>query len=95
MNPPGRIPAGQGATKEVEIEPTDDFDLQVEKIELNNLTVDPALVKVSSRKEGKILKLVLEISPDAPKRLVRGDLTVHLNHPAVKVQEFQFNGFVR
>jgi len=93
--PLGRIPAGQGATKEVELEPTDDFDLQVEKIEFSNLTVDPSLVKVSSRKEGKILKLVLEISPDAPKRLVRGDLTVHLNHPAVKVQEFQFNGFVR
>ncbi len=93
--PLGRIPAGQGMTKEVEIEPSDDMDLQVESIQLANLTIDEKFIAITSRKDGKILKIAIAISPDAPRRLVRGDLTVHLNHPAVKVQEFQFNGFVR
>lgn len=93
--PLGRIASGQGSKKEIEIEPTDAFDLQVEKIEMNNLTIDEKLVTVTPHKDGKVIKILIEISPDAPKRLVRGDLVVHLNHPAARVQEFQFNGFVR
>ena len=93
--PLGRIAKGVGAKKDIEIEPTDDFDLKVEKVELQNLTIDEKLVTVTPHKDGKILKLTLEISPDAPVRLIRGDIVVHLNHPALQVQEFQFNGFVR
>ena len=93
--PFGLIRQGEGMTKEIEFEPTDDFDLQIESVKLSNLTIDEDLVQVSTSKVGKVCKLAITISPDAPRRLVRGDVRVELNHPAAKVQEIQFNGFVR
>lgn len=93
--PFGLIRQGEGMTKEIEFEPTDDFDLQIESVKLSNLTIDENLVQVSTSKTGKVCKLSITISPDAPRRLVRGDVRVELNHPAAKVQEIQFNGFVR
>jgi hypothetical protein len=93
--PFGLIRHGEGASKEVEFEPTDDFDLQIEKVEFSNLTIDASLITAKISKEGKVCKLTLEVSADAPRRLVRGDVVVHLNHPAAKLQELQFNGFVR
>jgi len=92
----GRIRKGEGTTGTYEFEPTDaDFDLQLEGFELSGLTIDEKFVSVTSRKEGKILYVDVTISPDAPQRLVRGDLTLRLNHPAAAVQQLQFNGFVR
>lgn len=93
--PLGRIASGTGGEKEIEIEPTDDFDLQVVKIELKNLTVDEKFITVTPRKDGKVLKITIAVAPNAPRRLVRGDVLVYLNHPSLEVQEFQFNGFVR
>lgn len=93
--PLGMIRANEGAERVVEIEPTDDFDLQVDSVELKNLSIPEQFVHVTSEKDGKILKVRLAISRDVPRRLVRGDLIVHLNHPAARTKEFQFNGFVR
>lgn len=91
----GLIRKGEGASKTVEFEPNDDFDLQIEDVKLDNLTIDEDLVSIETSKDGKVCKLKITISPDSPRRLVRGDVTVKLNHPAAQVQELQFNGFVR
>ena len=93
--PFGMIRKGQGATKEVEFVVNDDFDLQIEKVEFKNLSIDSSLVSSKTVKDGKNCKLEITISADAPRRLVRGDVVVTLNHPAAKTHELQFNGFVR
>ncbi len=91
----GRIKHGEGASQTVEFEPTGDFDLDVKSVEFKNLTLPESDISYETAKDGKILKLTFKISADAPKRLVRGDITVHLNHPAVPEKHLQFSGFVR
>ncbi len=91
----GLVRRGKGVTRTVEFTPTDDFELQAEKIEISNLTIPEQFVDVITRRDGNVLKVDIKISPDAPRRLVRGDVKVHLNHPLVKTKELQFNGFVR
>lgn len=93
--PFGRIRKGEEVRKVVEFEATDDYDLEIEKVELLNLSVDDELVTTTVEKDGKVCKLAIVISKDVPRRLVRGDVVVHLNHPAAKRKELQFNGFVR
>ncbi|MGE0143248.1 MAG: hypothetical protein AB7I19_06565 [Planctomycetota bacterium] len=93
--PLGRISATEGLTREIEITPNSDFDLQAESIEVKNLSVEDKFVAVDSHKDGKVLKIRIVVQPGAPKRLLRGDVTVKLNHPSLPIQEFQFNGFVR
>jgi hypothetical protein len=93
--PLGVIRQTEGATKEIEFEPTDDYDLKLESYALKNLSIPEEFIKVTSRKDGKILKVELTVAPQAPRRLLRGDLEIQLNHPAAKRQEIQFNGFVR
>jgi hypothetical protein len=93
--PFGLIRKGKGASKEILIEPTNDFDLACEGVEITGLSVSEEFVNVRQERVDKALKIVIEISPDAPRKLIRGDLLVKLNHPAAKKQEFQFNGFVR
>lgn len=93
--PFGMIRHGQGGEKVVEFEPSDDFDLQIEKVEFKNLTIDASMISHEIVKEGKVVKLIIRVSKDAPRRLVRGDIEVHLNHPSAAMQELQFNGFVR
>lgn len=93
--PLGRIKRKVGASKVVEFEPNGQFDLQFEGVELENLSVDKKWVSVATSKEGKVLKLELKVEPGAPRRLIRGDIKVTLNHPAVKEKALQFNGFVR
>jgi hypothetical protein len=91
--PFGLVRRGKGATKEILIEPTNDFALEFVEVKFSGLTVAEEYVKVEQSKEGKALKLTITISPDTPRQMVRGDLIVKLNHPAIEVQEFQFNGF--
>ncbi len=93
--PLGRVKRAKGVTKVVEFEPNGDFDLQFKNVEITNLSVDKKWVTLGTSKEGKILKLELNIKPGAPRRLIRGDIKVELNHPAVKEKSLQFNGFVR
>ncbi|MBK8977956.1 MAG: hypothetical protein IPM29_18775 [Planctomycetes bacterium] len=93
--PFGRIRQGEGASKTVEFEATDDFDLQIESVEFRNLSVEESLVTAVTSKDGKVCKLEIRISPEVSRRLVRGDVIVRLNHPAAEVKELQFNGYVR
>ncbi len=93
--PFGMIRKGKGASKEIVIESTNDFELAFEDVRITGLTVPDEFVTVRQEKFGKALRLILDISPDAPRKLIRGDLVVKLNHPAARTQEFQFNGFVR
>ncbi len=91
----GRIKRGTEVSRVIEFEPTDDYDLQIESVEFKNLSIDEGLVTAEVTKDGKVCKLEIKISKDVPRRLVRGDITVKLNHPAAAEQELQFNGFVR
>lgn len=93
--PLGLVRRGKGMTKSVEIAPTTEFDLQVESVELEGLTIDEKFVTVEHRKQDGAVFVDVTISPDAPRRLVRGDIIVKLNHPEAPVQELQFSGFVR
>lgn len=93
--PFGRIKRKEGASRVVEFEANDKFDLAVESVELANLSVDEKFVSVETTKEEGILKVEIKVHPDAPRGLARGDVTVKLNHPAIPEKALQFNGFVR
>lgn len=93
--PFGRVKRKEGASKVVEFVPNGDFDLDFTDVHIEGLTVDEKWVKIDTSKEGRTLKLELTILPDAPRRLIRGDIKVGLNHPAEKEKSIQFNGFVR
>ncbi len=91
----GVIRAGKGGKAEVRIKPTDDFDLQVSKLESENLSVGDQ-VAFSSHKEGNEVVVEIAVAPDVEKgKIVRGVVRVHLNHPSAPLKEIQFNGFVR
>jgi hypothetical protein len=91
----GMIRKGQKRVEKVTFEPNDDSDLDATSIRLENLTMDPKFVTATKSKDGKKLIVELEISSDAPTGLLRGDLVVDLNHPAVPSRKILFNGFVR
>jgi hypothetical protein len=89
----GRLKVGEGGQAEVRIKPTDDFDLQIQKLEPVEAS---ELVTFASRKEQKDIVIEIRVAPGAPKgKIVRGVLRVHLNHPSAPLKEIQFNGFVR
>jgi hypothetical protein len=91
----GLIRRGSVRTERVVFEPNDGTDLDAADIRLERLTMDPKFVTTHKSKDGKKLIVELEVSKDAPAGLLRGDLVVDLNHPAVKSKKILFNGFVR
>lgn len=93
----GRVKRKEGMKKSVRIVPTDDFELDSSKVEVKGLTVDSKYVKVEAKRpaDENVVVVTIEILPNAPRALVRGDIVVHLNHPSAKTQELSFNGFVR
>ena len=93
--PFGRVKRKEGASKTIEIVPNGAFELDFTEVEVTNLTVDKKWVELKTSKDGRILKLDIVIKPNAPRRLIRGDIKVGLNHPAEKEKAIQFNGFVR
>lgn len=93
--PFGLVRMGKGASKEILIESTNDFDLEFVEVKLSGLSMPEEFITVEQVKQGKALKLIIRISPDTPRQMIRGDIVVKLNHPAAEIQEFQFNGFVR
>lgn len=94
----GHIPSGTSKSKTVKITPTDDYDLQAVKIDIEDLQVPEGHagdVSVTPSKDGKSLVLEIKVAAGMPRSTVRGKVKVHLNHPAAEMKEFLFNGFVR
>ncbi len=91
----GMIRKGQKRSERVVFEPNDSTDLEAKEVRLENLTVASEFVAAKTSKDGRKLIVELEISPQAPPGLLRGDLVVELNHPAVPNKKILFNGFVR
>ena len=91
----GMIRRGKTKAQQVVFQPNDDTDLVATNIFFERLTVDPRFVTTRQSKEGKNLLIELEISKDAPRGLLRGDMIVELNHPAIKRKKILFNGYVR
>ncbi|HLU38520.1 MAG TPA: hypothetical protein VK081_03990, partial [Planctomycetota bacterium] len=94
----GHIPVGTAKSKTIKIIPTDDFDLQVESIEFQDLKVPEGhtdKLQVTPSKDGKTLVLEIKVIEGMPKTSLRGKIIVKLNHPAAPEKVFQFNGFVR
>ncbi len=94
----GHIPLNSSKAKSVKIVPTDDFDLQAVKIDLEDLQIPEGSrdkLVVSTSKDGKALVIEIKIAEGMPRSTVRGKVKVTLNHPAAPLKEFLFNGFVR
>ncbi len=91
----GMIHRGTGRTERVTFEPNDGTDLDATEIRFERLTMDAKFVTFHKSKDGNKLIVELEVSKDAPTGLLRGDLVVELNHPAIKEKKILFNGFVR
>ncbi|MEC7584770.1 MAG: hypothetical protein VYE77_10675 [Planctomycetota bacterium] len=91
----GMIRKGKTKAEKVTFQPNDDTDLAVTNITFERLTVDPKFITTRTSKEGKNLLVELEVSKDTPRGLLRGDMIVELNHPAVKSKKILFNGYVR
>lgn len=91
----GMIRKGQKRIERATFEPNDNTDLDATAIKLENLTVDPKFVATRKVKDGKKLIVELEVLDTAPAGLLRGELIVELNHPAVPNKKILFNGFIR
>lgn len=91
----GMIRKGNARTEKVVFEPNDGFNLDAVKITFEKLTVPEQFVTVKTSKDGNKLVVELEIAKDCPAGLVRGDMVVELNHPAIKMKRILFNGYVR
>jgi len=97
--PLGLIRRKKGAEREVTITPNGDFDLVIEKVEFQQLTIGREYLEVQHKKNGKNLVLSIKVlagaEPGKRAVIVRGKILVHLNHPAVKIKNFSFNGILR
>lgn len=93
--PYGLVRKGTAGKKEVVFEPNDDTDLQATSLVFEKLSVPADTVVARTRKDGKKLIVEVEITDKAPKGMLKGELVVNLNHPAVKDKRIMFNGFVR
>lgn len=93
--PMGMIRKGKGVKKAITFTPNDGTDLQVTEFVFEKMTLKPGVVSASQRKDGGNLIVELEVSDQAPKGLVKGELVVKLNHPLIKEKRIMFNGFVR
>ena len=103
----GPVKQGTEGKLAIHLWPTDEFDLQVTKVEFQGLTVDPKylLVKTNAKVQFKdpltredkknVAEVELAIAKDTPKSTIRGVVKIHTNHPQVPERELQFNGFVR
>ncbi len=91
----GMIRKGTKRIEKVFFEPNDNTDIDATSIRIENLTMDSKFVTTRKIKDGKKLIVELEVLDTAPAGLLRGDLVVELNHPAVPSKKILFNGFVR
>ena len=87
---------GEGAERKITFTPNDDFDLKLVNVKFPKLTIAQKYIKAVSAKDGKKLVVTVKISPDVEGTfLVRGAVTLELNHPSLGVKTFNFNGILR
>ena len=93
----GRIRKDTSASKTINIIPSGGFDLQVEKLEWKELSFDEEFLEVTSAKnDSGVVEVTVRILAGIPAgTIVRGEVLVHLNHPAARSESILFNGFVR
>lgn len=96
----GHIKQDEGKTAEIVITPNGDFDLQVEKLEVARLhgvkDADREAVEFKHEKDGKAIKVTIVVGSGINiGTYMNGLLRIHLNHPASRMKEVMFNGFVR
>ena len=94
----GHVKRDEGKSVEIRLTPTGDFDLQVEKLEAGRLRINAEqrkFLKFEHSKDGKDVVVVIRVEKGMSPAYVNGILQIHLNHPAVKMKEVMFNGFVR
>ncbi len=92
----GKIRKGEGAERKITFTPNDDFDLKLVNVKFPKLTIAQKYIKAVSAKDGKKLVVTVKISPDVEGTfLVRGAVTLELNHPSLGVKTFNFNGILR
>ncbi len=93
--PLGRIVKGNAVTKDIVFQPNDGQKLEATSLRIEKATVGTEFLEVSQTMDGNNLIVHLEIKKDAPTGLLKGEVVVELNHPAVKERRIMFNGFVR
>ena len=93
----GRIAKDTAVSKTVTIAAAGDYDLQVEGLEGKDLSFDKKFLNLSSVKnDAGAIEVTVEVSAGVPAgTVVRGEVVIHLNHPAARSQTILFNGFVR
>ena len=91
----GMVRQGKAKTEKIVFQSNDGTALDAEEISFERLSVDAKFVVAKKTQEGNNLVIELEISGDAPKGLLRGDMVVQLNHPAIKRKKILFNGYIR
>ena len=91
----GMIRKGKSKVSKVTLVPNDGTDLKADDIKFERLSVDPKFLIARQVKDGKNLVIELEVTADAPRGLLRGDMVLELNHPAIKRKKILFNGYVR
>lgn len=93
--PLGRVKKGARRVEKITFEPNDATDIKATSVKIENLTIESKYVTATTSKDGNKLVVELVIAEDTPTGLLRGDLVVELDHPAVPSRKILFNGFVR
>ncbi|MBK8101268.1 MAG: hypothetical protein IPK26_29655 [Planctomycetes bacterium] len=91
----GMIRKGTAKTEKIVFEPNDGSNLEATAIRFEKLTIDEKFITATPSKDGNKLVVTIDISGEAPAGLLRGDVVVELNHPAMKDKRILFNGFIR
>jgi hypothetical protein len=94
----GHVKRSEGKAIDITLTPGGDFDLQVEKLEVERMRIaedQRKFVTFTHHKSGKDLVVTIKIEPGMSPAYVNGVLKIHLNHPAAPTKDVMFNGFVR
>jgi len=91
----GRVLKGKGGGAKVLFTTADSKNLEVKAMHFENLNVAEKFVTLRSSKDGASVVVELEVGPDAPLGLIKGEVVVDFDHQVVKQRRILFNGFVR
>jgi len=95
----GHIKRDEGKQVEITLTPTGGFDLQVESLEVDKFRLkneeQRKLISFTHHKEGKDVVVVIRVEKGMQPAYLSGVLKIHLNHPAARLKQVMFNGFVR
>lgn len=91
----GMIRQGTERSEKVVFEPNDGTNLQAVKVSFEKVSVPAEFLTAKVSKDGNKLVVEVVVSKDCPAGLLRGDMVVELNHPAIQMKRILFNGYVR